>query len=587
MIEKHIDIDIYDQNGEPNVKLITPGSYEFSKSASTYDYPKDLSDFIDVIKPDPLYLYLLINAVGAFEFWSSNKNGDAFPEKYLLERQAIAETRDGIPPVLRYKTFEKYARLYKLHMKESPKENAIGDILFSSYDNKMHRILLVTEFEKSKDPESAYKIENGYAIGTSMGCKVPFDICSVCGHKSASRKDYCVHLKTEMNQILPDGRLVCAFNTKPRFDDISIVRLPAWKPSHVLIKLASKLNQPPEKIFSIPILIKHALDKESDIEKEVPGQVLGNIEKLKYNESQIKEKDLEQITNYPLHQILASFFMMGMQPKPQELQKILLTKTGNEKLANELESQGLFFNENYSCNLALPYINKLAFGPNDVRYEICRTLYDYIPKRSVFGTHLDNRLSKVSQYLPIPKIEHHSTGVQSIIPLAAFFAGAMMLMRRRGLNVSKTFPEFLIANKWFIPALIGGGALLTNIIATEPPTKRYWPNVGHEKAASEFSKLSAQFSLMKSLKPLGHGIRKGTKVVSNIGKFSLKHPSALVGAGGIPSAYLGAGYLQAREQTGKSVPELLKFIQVHPFMTGGAVSGLGGLRFLQSLKNIK
>lgn len=580
-MEKFIELPPFDQYGEPNVRLIIPESYEITKIASSYDYPEELTNFILALKSDPLYLYLLINAVGAFEFWGFNKNGDGFPEKYLLETQTLSETRDGIPPIPRYKTFEKYARLYKQHKKANPDYDNVGNILLSVYDHKMHRTLIIAKFIRARDPNIAWKIENGYGVLTSMGCKVPFDICSICGNEAPSRKDYCIHLKNYMGKILGDGRAVGAFNTKPRFDDISFVHLAAWVPSRVIIKVAKKRNQPPRKFYSIPFLVKQSIAKESDIEKEIPGQVMSNVEKLKYNEPMIKKDDLNYISKFTLPQILASFYIMGMQPKPQELQRVIikkanqyiLEKTGTYNLADEFDKQGIFLNEDYQ------YQEKIAFDPTDVRYEICRVLYDSIPERSVFGKHLESRLAneKIAQYSSVPPIESAAGVSSAIIPLAAFLAGAMIIFRMKGLNFGKFFPSFVKANKWFIPAIIGGGALLSSVIATEPPSRRYWPNIEHQKAASVFS----------ALKTLGRFTGKGIKLTGKGVTFGVQHPSALIAGGALPAAYLGAGYIQAREQSGLRTSPAVKFVERHPFMTGSTVSAISLLRYLKSIAKIK
>ena len=82
-------------------------------------------------------------------------------------------------------------------------------------------------------------------------CKVPYDICSICDHRSKTRADYCQHMgpPAELrhiygpNKILPDGRKIYVVNTLPRFFDISFVFIGADKTAKVMAKLASKGNQ--------------------------------------------------------------------------------------------------------------------------------------------------------------------------------------------------------------------------------------------------------------------------------------------------------------------------------------------------------
>ena len=107
----------------------------------------------------------------------------------------------------------------------------------------MHRVELVVYLDRSLAKKfDAYsvieRIENGGFPDVSMGCKVPFDVCSICGNKSKTRDDYCDHCKYMMNKILPDGRKVYVLNLTPRFFDISFVFIGADKTAKVMAKLA-------------------------------------------------------------------------------------------------------------------------------------------------------------------------------------------------------------------------------------------------------------------------------------------------------------------------------------------------------------
>jgi hypothetical protein len=79
-------------------------------------------------------------------------------------------------------------------------------------------------------------------------CKVPFDVCTICGNESKTRDDYCPHMRPPEdkrgiwgpNKILEDGRKICVINTLPRFFDISFVFIGADKTAKAMAKLASK-----------------------------------------------------------------------------------------------------------------------------------------------------------------------------------------------------------------------------------------------------------------------------------------------------------------------------------------------------------
>jgi hypothetical protein len=112
----------------------------------------------------------------------------------------------------------------------------------------MHRVELVVYLDRALCKQfDAYdvieRIERGEFPDVSMGCRVPYDTCTVCEHKSKTRADYCEHAATMMNKILPDGRKVAVRNDTPKFFDISFVFIGADKTAKVMAKLASKGNQ--------------------------------------------------------------------------------------------------------------------------------------------------------------------------------------------------------------------------------------------------------------------------------------------------------------------------------------------------------
>lgn len=227
-------------------------------------------EYIDRLKPDPNSIYALVNALGAFEFWSSNINGDAFEEEMLIHRG----------PVWGYETFLHYARPFMHHANKGPNARAFGAVELSCWHDHMKRVELVVRLDRdAAEQVGAHKvidkIDQGQLPDTSMGCKVPYDLCSITTdwklyrealkgfdaardrhpgmavlryHKtvrpipgvSITRNDYSDYLKFQMNKILPDGRKVCAFNPFPRFFDISFVFIGADKTSKMMAKLASR-----------------------------------------------------------------------------------------------------------------------------------------------------------------------------------------------------------------------------------------------------------------------------------------------------------------------------------------------------------
>ena len=207
-----------------------------------------VKEFVKGIKPTPKGVYILVNALGAGEYWGSNVNGDLFPEKALIhappdwesfspeKMKEVGKTwKYGFPSFMN-------AYPYKHHVNKDP-SRAFGEVKLAVWNPKMHRVELVVYLDRALCEKWAAgdvieRIDRGEYPDVSMGCKVPFDICMICGHKSKTRKDYCEHARDMMNKILPDGRKVAVRNDSPRFFDISFVFIGADKSAKMLAKLA-------------------------------------------------------------------------------------------------------------------------------------------------------------------------------------------------------------------------------------------------------------------------------------------------------------------------------------------------------------
>lgn len=215
-------------------------------------HPK-IADFVRTVRPSKHGIYVLVNAMGAGEIWGSNINGDHFPERELIhaptdwEKFSIARMKsEGKVWEYGFPTFMG-AHPYKHHVNKDP-SRAFGSVEVATWNPKMRRVELVVYLDRELCKRfDAYdvieRIERGEFPDVSMGCKVPYDVCSICQHKSKTPKDYCDHAKNMMNHILPDGRKVFVYNPRPRFFDISFVFIGADKTAKVMAKLASKGNQ--------------------------------------------------------------------------------------------------------------------------------------------------------------------------------------------------------------------------------------------------------------------------------------------------------------------------------------------------------
>lgn len=188
--------------------------------------------------------YVLVNALGAGEYFGSNINADFFPWN------ALAHEGDDYG----YLTFLK-AHAFQHHVNKDP-TRAFGQPVLSLLNSRMKRVELIIRLDREKAKlEGAdgiiTRIDNGEFPDVSMGCKVPFDICDVCEHHSKTKNDYCKHMAPPEdlrsmygpNKILSNGKKCCVRNTLPRFFDISFVFIGADKTAKVMAKLASKGRQ--------------------------------------------------------------------------------------------------------------------------------------------------------------------------------------------------------------------------------------------------------------------------------------------------------------------------------------------------------
>lgn len=192
------------------------------KIASTTYIPEELDKIIRDIQaaPEKDSVYLYDRALGAGEVYGPNNNGDWFGKDELINH---------------HDSFTKSAALYRHHQNKGPK---IGDVVGSAYNKRLDTVDLIIKAPLSQVAADVKKLENGFALGTSMGARVEHDICSICGKKSRHRGEYCPHLKYNMLKMYEDGNQVFARNPKPRFIDISLVIIPADPSSAVLRKIA-------------------------------------------------------------------------------------------------------------------------------------------------------------------------------------------------------------------------------------------------------------------------------------------------------------------------------------------------------------
>jgi len=407
-LEKIVEFDDHfrGSNGlEPTVQVI-----DFSNKTASV-----ASDWATRIKPVPGKTYILVLAMGASEFYGPNRNGDAFEEKELKEH---------------HHTFETNAHVFKSHVNKDPAKS-YGKVVKSFYNDDMHRVELVLEIDNAKAPDIVDKVNSGKSVAVSMGCKIKYDVCSICGNKAPTRAQYCTHLKNELNKIYPDGRIVSAYNPKPKFFDISIVWRPADKTGYMLKKVANARDLGPssawlaEKLAARVTLARY-LDKAAEIEKMVSGVGIGVensskseptknnylnkqwlksvVPKLKHSFMELNDEDKQFLSSKNLPKVLSSLSDMGIfLATPEFLDLIYLKAVGKKApagLANNLISlqSDIFSMVAKYPDLAEDLIyNKVApTGSEEVDTEVQDKISKYIPLRSLDETWI---LSRPTEFL--------------------------------------------------------------------------------------------------------------------------------------------------------------------------------------------
>lgn len=316
MLEKLIDTQSFFRDDELTVTLLDLKDVK-AKGLEKAAADSRISDYVkDILQPKPGKFYLHINAMGAGEYYGSNKNADYFPEEQLKQF---------------HKTFEETGYVYRHHINKDPAKS-MGRVLYSIYNERMHRVELIAEVDGFLGQDVMDAVRRGDFPKTSMACRTPYDVCSICGNKAHTRQEYCVHITNSPNKVLADGRKVMAMNVAPlRFFDISIVIKPADITSSVLQKVASAaecilsvdaaaeegLNYTERETSSYRIK-QAAMKKISELIKIVEDGVVTKadpqLEKVVDKLQDPDEKMLKLLTTIPLEQSLNSLAELGISP---------------------------------------------------------------------------------------------------------------------------------------------------------------------------------------------------------------------------------------------------------------------------------
>lgn len=256
MLRKQLELDAhFPKTGEATVQIAAfsgrGGGLVIEKRAFA-EARSPLYDFLQTVQPEAGATFLLVNALGAWEAYDDNKNGDGFPEKpYKKGVRATCghpdctKTLDGWiaeHEVLtkHYPSFEEHGGIYRHHKNYGGKRRDLsyGDIKKAVWNTRMRRVELLLKVYNSRASDLVERVGSDDLPAVSMGTHVKWDVCTICGHRAPTRAQYCQHAMAHLREILPDGRKVSVLNPSPRFFDISFVFRPADPTGWTLQKVA-------------------------------------------------------------------------------------------------------------------------------------------------------------------------------------------------------------------------------------------------------------------------------------------------------------------------------------------------------------
>jgi hypothetical protein len=527
-----------DDEGNIFVQAINP-SAGLIKTAGCSNVHPSVSAYIEGIKADDGQLYILVNALGAGEYYGSNINGDYFEEKELDPSDQSFESG--------HKTFLN-AGIYR-HHKNKDINKSTGKVVHAVYNPIMHRVELVLRIDREKAQLEGHgdlvrKLDSDEHPAVSMGCRVKYDICSICGHKSKTRADYCLHTKTMMGEVYPDGRKVFVYNPKPKFFDLSFVIIGADRTSYAMAKVASVLGGSSAVAaeeagirdgYAVGLLKEKMATKSkiSNILKDVPAmsaKVMPNIEK---HERDMPNRVLDRMSCCSPQKALTTSAAAGIVLKPREYQRIILIRIGKRPLADRLDRAGHTFAPSPQVDRSIQIGN-----PGHFSGSLRDMLMDIIPKRSMFEPVITKRIMIIRGSSP-------STGYSS---------PSMLSLRKEGSanNIDISPDEKALLNR--ISAGYNGyreqlmekiGSIVAHITSND---------IGLLSAING-PKLEDEFMMETQL----------TKTA--------KLPLALIGV--LPMAYLYGAHVKGnRRRTHQSAGPLDSFIEKHPILATSVFVGL-------------
>ena len=347
---------LFENTQEPRVRLLEA----HRNKAGFYKHAcAEVNDYLATIQPQPGKRYVLVLAMSATEYYGPNRNGDGFAERPVKVKGEWA-VAPGETLLDHYKSFETHANVFAHHINKDPNKG-YGKVAKAFYNHTMHRVELLLEIDEHKAAGQHFlsQINQGEFPGVSMGCRIRYDVCSICANKAPTRDDYCEHVNGfnpsyGMNALLENGERCFVWNPSPLLFDISFVFKPADKVGYMMRKVA--YSAPYELKLSADVgrdveELSHkraALQKLSDIDKVLHGEVVNpNSPGLQGSElhatkslaksivpavvpsmTDLPADILQDLSKLSVPSMLSSMSASGMCPTGSEIHVIIASKLG-------------------------------------------------------------------------------------------------------------------------------------------------------------------------------------------------------------------------------------------------------------------
>lgn len=346
--DKVLEFDpLFEHTEEPRVIRIEPRARNGYKYASS-----SALDYCHGITSVPGKHVVLVLAMSGSEYYGPNKNGDGFAEHPVYGPNSMCLIAESEVLPKHYQSFERSGNVFAHHVNKDPNKN-YGRILKAFYNYEMHRVELLLEIDEAKSAGEFFlhKIEQGEYPGVSMGCRIKYDVCSICGNKAPTRKQYCNHVNNMdpnfgMNRLLSDGRRCFVWNPSPDLFDISFVWRPADQIGFVMKKVADTVYHVRSSRENGEWLAKlseekAAVDKLSEIDKALHGDVaaVGDARSVLALLAQFQNTpscSLEsmptstaaQCAHIPLQVVVNSMCSVGITPTARDMFRLICARQG-------------------------------------------------------------------------------------------------------------------------------------------------------------------------------------------------------------------------------------------------------------------